>query len=299
MSEQNDSLLEAGATPEKVSDGGVWVEGPVWLADRHGVRYSDIKSNSILEFSEGTGELTVITDDANNTNGRTLDLDGNLIECSHRLRAVQKRVGDDITVLVDRWNGVRLNSPNDVVVKSDGTIWFTDPAYGIESEGEGLPGEREYGDRWLFCFDPASGDIRPAVTDTRAPNGLAFSPDESLLYVADSSTENEPASGHHIRVYDIVDGRLAKDGRVFAAIEAGVPDGFRVDVDGNVWSSAHDGVHVFSPDGELLESIPVPEVVSNLCFGGEDGRTLYMTASTGLYRIRTTTTDCTWGRLHP
>lgn len=292
------TLLESGAALEKVGTGAVWSEGPVWLADRSAIRYSDIRTNRILEFSEQTGELSVITDEANNTNGRTLDLEGNLIECSHRLRAVQKRVGDDITVLVDSWQGVRLNSPNDVVVKSDGTIWFTDPAYGIESPDEGLPGEREYGDRWLFRFDPASGELRPAVTDTRAPNGLAFSPDESRLYVADSSTENEPDSGHHIRVYDIVDGRLAKDGRIFAAIEHGVPDGFRVDVDGNVWTSAHDGVHVFSPSGELLESIAVPEVTANLCFGGPDGRTLYITASTSLYRIRTTTTDCTWGRLH-
>ena len=202
-------------------------------------------------------------------------------------------------ILVDRFGDARLNSPNDVVEKSDGTIWFTDPSYGIKREVEGHPGEEEYGDRYVFRFDPESGSLTPVVIDVEAPNGLAFSPDESVLYVADSSlspadpdaSETERPRGHSIHAYDVISGRHAKNGRSLVEVSPGLPDGFRVDVEGNLWSSSLDSIQVFDPAGERLLQIPVPEKIANCSFGGEDGRTLYICASSSIYRIRTTTRD--------
>ncbi|MEE1617216.1 SMP-30/gluconolactonase/LRE family protein [Brachybacterium sp. J153] len=298
------SQLETGAVLERVATGATWAEGPLWIPPRRAVRFSDIPGNRILEFSEATGELSVFAEDVEFTNGRTLDLDGTVIECSHGRRAVQRDTAVEPgavhspQTLVDRFGAVRLNSPNDVIVAADGAIWFTDPSYGIRKPAEGHAGEEEYGDRYVFRVDPASGEVRPVVIDVEAPNGLALSPDESLLYVADSSLSpaDEALSagrprGHAIHVYDVVDGRHAKNGRVLVEIEPGLPDGIRVDVEGRIWSSSGSGVQVFSPAGERLAEIPVPELTANLCFGGDDGRTLYVTASTSLYRIRTTTRD--------
>lgn len=290
-------LLAAGATLEKVATGTTWAEGPVWIPERRAVRYSDIPGDRVMEFSEVTGELTVYLHPVGFSNGRTLDLDGSVVQCSHGHRAVEREVDGVLTTLVDSWRGCRLNSPNDLVVASDGAIWFSDPAYGIKKEGEGHAGEEEYGDRYVFRFEPATGRLDPAVIDIEQPNGLAFSPDESLLYVSDSSldspgppTPSRP-DGHAIHVYDIYEGRFAKNGRLFAEVSPGLPDGFRVDQHGNVWSSSLDAVQVFSPAGERVERIEVPERIANVCFGGEDGCTLYIAASTSLYRIRTTVTD--------
>lgn len=292
------ALLAAGATLEKVASGTTWAEGPVWLPDRRAVRYSDIPANRIVEFSEETGELTVYSGSAEYTNGRTLARDGSVIQCSHGRRAVERDDGGQLTTIIDSWNGVRFNSPNDVVMKSDGTIWFTDPSYGIKKAGEGHGGELEYGDHYVFRFEPDTGRTDPVVIDVEMPNGLAFSPDERILYVADSSVDPpsavpDPArpGGHSIHAYDVFAGRLAKNGRVFVEVSPGLPDGFRVDANGNVWTSSLDSVQVFSPAGELIERIPVPEKVANVCFGGDEGSTLYIAASTSLYRIRTTATD--------
>lgn len=291
-------LLRPGARLERVASGTTWAEGPVWLPDRRAVRYSDIPADRILEFSEVTGAVTVYSDAAEFANGRTLGLDGTVVQCSHGRRAVERDDGQRVTTLVDSWDGRRLNSPNDVVVKSDGTIWFSDPSYGIAKPGEGHPGELEYGGHHVFRFDPATGRLDAVVVDVEMPNGLAFSPDETVLYVADSALappSGTPApdsrGGHAIHAYDVVDGCRAVDGRTFVEVEPGLPDGIRVDIAGNVWSSSADAVQVFAPTGRLLERIPVPEVVANLCFGGDDGTTLYVTASTGLYRIATTTGD--------
>jgi gluconolactonase len=281
-----------------VATGSIWAEGPVWIPGSRTVRYSDIPNNRILQFSEESGELSVYREDVEFTNGRTLDLDGSVIQCSHGRRAVERDRDGAVEVIVDRWAGVRLNSPNDVVVKSDGTIWFTDPSYGIQKPTEGHPGELEYGDHYVFRFDPRDGSVRPAVIDIEVPNGLAFSPDESLLYVADSgmsppsgSRDPQRPGGHSIHMYDVFDGRLCKNGREFVEVRPGVPDGFRVDEHGNVWTSSHDSVQVFNPAGRPVERVPMPEKNSNVCFGGDDGRTLYITASAGLYRIRTTVRD--------
>lgn len=283
---------------ERVATGTTWAEGPVWLPERRVVRYSDIPASRIVEFSEDTGELTVYSDHAEYANGRTLDLDGSVVQCSHGRRAIEWDDAGQQKTIVDSWKGTRFNSPNDVVVKSDGTIWFTDPSYGIKKAGEGYEGELEYGDHFVFRFEPDTGRVDPVVIDVVMPNGLAFSPDEPILYVADSSMDAPSAAadparpgGHSIHAYDVVEGRHAKNGRIFAEVSPGLPDGFRVDVNGNIWTSSLDSVQVFSPAGELIERVPVPEKVANVCFGGDDGTTLYITASTSLYRIRTMTTD--------
>ncbi|MGV8874748.1 MAG: SMP-30/gluconolactonase/LRE family protein [Rhodococcus sp. (in: high G+C Gram-positive bacteria)] len=291
-------LLVPGAELYCLATGATWGEGPVWLTAERALRFSDIPGNRVLQWYQDTGVLAVQAHEVEFTNGRTLDLDGSVLQCSHGRRRIERVRGDEVTSVVDRWGDHRLNSPNDVVVKSDGSIWFTDPSYGIKRDSEGRPGDMEYGDHYVFRADSVTGEVCPVVIDIEMPNGLAFSPDESLLYVADSSIDPpagkrplHPPGGHSIHVYDILDGRLAKNGREFAAIEPGIPDGMRVDTDGNVWSSSHDSIQVFAPDGTRIERIAVPEKVANLCFGGDDGTSLFITATTGLYRIETTAHD--------
>ena len=287
MPDLNDAPIDANAllagSLEKLWTGGEWLEGPLWVPDFQSVWFSDIPNNRILEFDRASGETRVHRDDVEYTNGRTLDLEGRVVQCSHGRRAVEREVNGEVEVLVDRWAGGRFNSPNDVVVASDGAIWFTDPPYGIQASGrEGHPGEQEYGGCYVFRFDPASGVAEPVITEMIHPNGLAFSSDESLLYVADTGGDTVQP----IRVYDVAIG----EGREFVT-PAGAADGFRLDTAGRVWTSSSKAVQVFAPDGELLLDIPVPEVVSNVCFGGPDGTELYLTASTSLYRIRTTVTQ--------
>lgn len=299
-------LLAPDARLEKVADGLTWAEGPVWIAERGVLRFSDIPGNRVLEYAEVDGTTREVSTSAEYTNGRTMGLDGSVVECSHGRRAVQiDRAASQEgavyapEVLVDRFGQARLNSPNDVVVKSDGTIWFTDPSYGIKRPIEGHAGEEEYGDRYVFRFDPSDGSLTPVVIDVEAPNGLAFSPDESVLYVSDSSIDppdRDSASaarpgGHSIHAYDVFEGRHAKNGRALVEVSPGLPDGFRVDVDGNIWTSSLSGIQVFTPEGEKIGEVPVPEKVANCCFGGEDGRTLYICASTSIYRIRTLAAD--------
>ncbi len=286
-----------------MSTGSTWAEGPVWLPGERVVRWSDIPADRILEFRPRTGdpavgETVVHRTGVEFTNGRTLDLDGRVIQCSHGRRSVEREVDGMPTTLIDRIEGRRLNSPNDVVVRSDGTIWFTDPDYGITQAAEGHPGEHEYGAQHVFRFDEASGDIRPVIVDMEQPNGLAFSPDESVLYVSDTSgvLETDGSGNRWIRAYDVLDGGTCANGRVFADTAPGVPDGLRVDENGCVWASCSSAVVVFSPAGVELARVPVPETVSNLCFGGPDGRDLYLTATTSLYHLRTSVRDATWGR---
>jgi gluconolactonase len=288
-------LVDPQVAVERLGDGsvlGTWSEGPVYLPADDAVIWSDIPGNRILRWTAATGQVTVDREQVEFTNGRTLDLQGRVVACSHGRRGVERTEPDGGThLLVDRWNGVRFNSPNDVVVKSDGTIWFTDPAYGIIQPQEGYPGEREYDDHWVFRLDPATGEVAPVVLDVEEPNGLAFSPDESLLYVSDTAaTLGRWGSGnHHIRVYDVRGGRWCKNGRLFAQVTPGLSDGFRCDVHGNVWTSSQDSVQVYAPDGQRLGKIPVPELVGNLCFGGPDFDVLYVVATSGLYRLPTRT----------
>jgi len=261
------------------------------------VIFSEIFANRIMRWDARTG-LTVHRTDVEFTNGRTLDRDGRILACSHGRRAVERENADgSVEVVVDRFGRHRLNSPNDIVVSRDGSIWFTDPPYGITQPREGHPGRREYGDNFVFRFDPVTCDLRPVVTDVEEPNGIALSPDERLLYVADSSGVRRPGGNRHIRVYDLTTGvgegaepdtgPVAKNGRILARMERGVADGLRVDEVGNVWTSDGDAVAVLAPDGTRIGEVVIGEIVGNLCFGGRDGSELYITASAGLYRLPT------------
>ena len=227
-------------------------------------------------------------DPAEFENGHTLDHDGSIIACCHGRRRLE-RLGLDgtVTPIVDRYRGMRFNSPNDVIVKSDGTIWFTDPPYGITSNREGYEAPSEIGTCLVFRLDPRTDEL-DAVTDwLEEPNGLAFSPDESILYVADTSLASHDDGGgnHHIAAFDVVDGRRLASPRVFYSVDEWVADGFRVDVEGNIWTSADDGIHVVAPDGRRLGRLPVPERTSNCVFGGPGLDRLFITASTSLYML--------------
>ena len=282
-------IIPAGVDVTRVVTGAAWSEGPVWMPDRGVLRWSDIPGNRILEVDPSIGELIVHRTDVEFTNGRTLDREGRVIQCSHGRRAIEREVDGRPETLVDSFNGVRLNSPNDVVVASDGSIWFTDPPYGIMQAHEGHLGEREYGGNYVFRFEPTTGEVAAVITDMDEPNGLAFSPDESILYVADSAAVLRGGVGnHHVVAYDVHDG-VCSAGRIFAEIDPGVPDGLRVDIEGRVWISSSDSVQVFLPTGERIARIPVPETVGNLCFGGRDGSTLFIAAGTSIYSISTTT----------
>lgn len=283
-------LLPEGIEVKKVATGAIWSEGPCWVPEHAALRWSDIPNNRILQYFPESNSMEVYQANVEFTNGRTLDLDGSIIQCSHGNRRLERDRNGTVSSLVESYDGVRLNSPNDVVVSSDGTIWFTDPPYGIWVEVEGHPGVKEYEDCFVFALEPKTNKLRVVVTDVEEPNGLAFSPDETLLYVADTSLLFKENGNHHIRVYDIQNGR-AKNGRTFAVIDEGVADGFRVDVEGNVWTSSTVGIHIIAPTGERIGLIPVPEKVGNLCFGGKDGSDLYIAATTSLYHIRTSTRD--------
>lgn len=283
-------LIASGAVLEKLYTGSEWAEGPVWIPELRSLRWSDIPNNRILQYDSVTGETVAFRDHAEFTNGRTLDLQGRVVQCSHGRRAVERETPDGPVTIVDHYGLHRLNSPNDIVFASDGSMWFSDPSYGIASSGhEGHPGEEEYGGCYVFRFDESVGTLTPVITDMVRPNGLAFNLDESVLYVSDTSEIDVPGGVAEIRAYDIVDGTCVNP-RIFAEPRPGVPDGFRVDREGRIWTSSLSAVQVFAPSGELLGKVEVPEKSSNCCFGGPDGSDLYITASTSLYRIRTTTT---------
>lgn len=274
------SLLAEDARVEQLWTGAEWTEGPLWVPSRRVVLFSDIPNDRVLAYDAATGETAVDRQPAGYQNGRTLDADGSIVHCSHGGRRVEREVDGALETIADGFDGVRLNSPNDVVVARDGSVWFTDPPYGIDDSGrEGHPGDEEYGGCFVFRLDPATGDLRPVVTDMEHPNGLAFSRDETVLYVADTGAPQ------HVRAYDVTDGGC-ENGRVLLTVPEGAVDGLRVDAADRLWCSAGDGVHVFSAEGEHLEHVPVPEVVSNLCFGGDALDELYITGTTSLYRVR-------------
>jgi gluconolactonase len=283
-------LLPHGTDLDKVFTGAIWSEGPCWIPSRKSLRWSDIPNNRILEYFPETRETKTYKSDVEFTNGRTLDLDGTVLQCSHGLRHIERDTDGVVTTVIGKYDGVRFNSPNDIVVSRDGVIWFTDPPYGIIVEIEGHPGVKEYEDCFVFAFDPKTQKLRPVVTDVEEPNGLAFSPDESILYVADTSVLFKTTGNHHIRAYDMQDGR-AKNGRTLIDIKEGVIDGFRVDKKGNLWCSSEIGVQIFTPAGIHIGTIPTPEKVGNLAFGGDDGTDLFIAANTSLYHIKTSTQD--------
>ena len=273
-------VVAEGAKVEKLGSGMRFVEGPVWIdsaADGGFLVFSDIPNNKLMKWGANEA-LAAYRERSNNSNGNTRDREGNLITCEHQARRVSRTdmKSGEVTTLVDRFEGKRLNSPNDVVVKSDGTTWFTDPTYGGHRD-------LEVGSKNVYRFDPKTKAITAVVKDSDQPNGLAFSPDETKLYVADSGRPR------HIRVFDVKGDGTVGEGRVFCSIDRGVPDGIRVDAAGRVWSSARDGVHIFGTDGKLIGKILLPENCANLCFGGRDGDEVFMTATTSLYRVKVLT----------
>jgi gluconolactonase len=275
------SFVMFNAPLKKLASGFDWAEGPVWFGDAGCLLFSDIPNNRILRWTPADG-ITTYRQPSNYTNGHTRDLQGRLVSCEHGGRRVTRTEYDgSITVIADSYQGKPLNSPNDVVVKSDGSIWFTDPHYGIGTNYEGFKAEQELPCH-VYRVD-TQGGITAVATDFMCPNGLAFSPDESRLYIADTGRMFH-ADPQHIRVFDVASDRLS-GGAVFHAISPGCADGMRVDTEGNVWSSAGDGVHCLSPQGDLMGKILVPEIVSNLCFGGRAKHQLFITATTGLYSV--------------
>ena len=272
---------------EKLYSGCRWSEGPAWFAAGRYLVWSDIPNDRMLRFDETDNSVSVFRHPALHSNGNTVDLQGRLVTCEHRSRCVSRTEFDGTrTVLADRYAGRRFNSPNDVVVKRDGSVWFTDPSYGIDSEYEGDASPPEIGSNDVYRLDPASGDVTRVATDFVQPNGLAFSPDESLLYVVDTGLTHVDDGPHHVRRFAVSsNGRSLTGGDVFATCPKGLYDGLRVDVHGNVWLSAGDGVHCHASDGSLLGRILIPEAVANLCFGGPKRNRLFITATTSLYSV--------------
>ncbi len=270
------------APVKQIATGFDWVEGPVWFGDAGCLLFSDIPNNRILRWTPGAG-ISAFRQPSNYANGHTRDRQGRLVSCEHGTRRVTRTELDGaITVIADSYQGKPLNSPNDVVVTSDGAIWFSDPHYGIMTDYEGFRAAQELPCN-VYRVDP-SGRIAAVLTDFACPNGLAFSPDERRLYVADTGRmhSNDP---QHIRAFDVGDGWRLSGGAVFHTIAPGCADGIRADTDGNLWSSAADGVHCLAPDGHLMGKVLVPETVSNLCFGGRAKHQLYITATTSVYAV--------------
>ena len=282
-------LVVGSAALDEIYSGCRWAEGPVWFADLNCLIWSDIPNERMMRYSQD-GDVSVFRPRSDFANGNTRDNQGRLISCQHGARrVVRTEIDGTITVLADSYQGKRLNSPNDVVVKSDDTIWFTDPSYGIMSNYEGFKAEPQQATRNVYRLDPKSGSLTVAVSDFGQPNGLAFSPDESKLYIADSWSSHDPSWPAHIRSFNVgTDGALS-GGEELCVTNTGLPDGFRVDVAGNIWSSAGDGVHCFSPEGELLGKILVPQTVSNVTFGGPRRNRLFITATKSLYAVYTAT----------
>ena len=276
------------AAVERLATGMRWGEGPVWFGDGRYLLWSDIPNNRILKWEEETGQVGIFRKPSNYANGNTRDRQGRLVTCEHGGRRVTRTEYDgSIIVVLDRYEGKRLNSPNDVVVKSDGSIWFTDPPFGILGNYEGYQATPELPQN-VYRVDPTSRRASVVADDLRGPNGLAFSPDETKLYLV----ESRATPNRLIRVFDVIESgtRLAND-RVFVDAGPGTPDGFRCDVDGNLWcgwgmgTAELDGVVVFSPDGQLIGRIRLPERCANVCFGGHRRNRLFMAASRSLYSL--------------
>jgi gluconolactonase len=271
-------VLSAGSSIRMVASGFQFTEGPAWFDAHQFLLFSDIPADTIYRWVEGQGH-SVWRQPSRNSNGNTVDLQGRLLTCEHGSRTLTRTMDNgDVTVLAATYQGRKLNSPNDVVVKSDGTIWFTDPPYGISPE------QKEQLANHVFRLDPGSSEPVAVVSDFTMPNGLCFSPDESLLYIADSDV-----SVHHIRRFRVRPGNALEGGEVFVTIEQGVPDGIRVDQAGRLFSTAADGVQVFSPEGVLLGTMKTPEVAANCTFGGPGHSTLFITATSTVWAVDLTT----------
>ena len=279
------------AAVERLYTGARWAEGPVWFGDGRYLVFSDIPNNRMLRWDETTGAVSVFRQPSHYSNGHTRDRAGRLVSCEHDTRRVTRTEYDgQVTVLMDRFEGKRLNAPNDVVVHANGSVWFTDPGYGILVAYEGHRAAFELPTH-VYRLDPETGEATVVADDFVKPNGLCFSPDAARLYVSDTGVSHQVDGPAHIRVFDVVDGVRLANGRVFAEMAPGMADGIRTDVDGNLWAAVgwggagFDGVHCFAPDGDLIGKIHLPEPGSNLCFGGKKKNRLFITAGQSLYAV--------------
>lgn len=290
LDERFRNCINSTAKVHKLYEGCAWAEGPAWSPGWRSLVWSDIPNDRQMRWDESNGSVGVFRYPAGNTNGNTVDRQGRLLSCEHGGRRVSRTEFDGtVTTLVDRYQGKRLNSPNDLVVKSDDSVWFTDPAYGIETDYEGNKLPMEQDGCHVYRFDPASGDLTIVAGDFVRPNGIAFSPDESLLYVADTGASHFSDGPRHIRRFAVSADNTLSGGEVFATCTNGFFDGFRLDVDGRIWTSAFDGVHVYDPDGTLIGKVLVPEVVANVEFGGTKLNHLFICGTTSLYTVKVKT----------
>ena len=279
-------LVPGSARLEKLADGCRWAEGPAYFPAGRYLIWSDIPNDRLMRYDETSNAVSVFRASSGYANGNTVDRQGRLVTCEHGNRRVTRTEHDgSITVVAGHYQGKRFNSPNDAVVRSDGSIWFTDPAYGIDSDYEGHRAESETGGCHVYRVDPGSGEVGIVADDFVRPNGIAFSPDETRLYVADTGATHAKDGPRHIRVFDVgEDGRLT-GGEVFATCTSGLFDGFRFDEAGRLWTSAGDGVHCYAGDGTLIGKVLVPEAVANVVFGGPKRNRLYICGTTSLYSI--------------
>jgi len=279
--------VRTSACLEQLWSGGRWTEGPAYFPALRSLIWSDIPNDRIMRWDETTGAVgTLSSGRGRYVNGSSVDRQGRLVSCEHGGRRVVRVEHDGaLTVLADGYEGKRLNSPNDVVVASDGAIWFTDPTYGIDTDYEGFKSEREIDGCHVYRIDPVTGVPSIVADDFVRPNGLAFSPDESRLYIVDSGASHQPDGPRHVRMFDVGEGGALSGGGVFAECTNAAFDGLRLDDAGRLWLSAGDGVHCYTPEGELIGKVLVPERVSNLCFGGAKRNHLFMTATTSVYAM--------------
>ncbi|MGH3486967.1 MAG: SMP-30/gluconolactonase/LRE family protein [Actinopolymorphaceae bacterium] len=281
------SCVKTSARLEKLYEGSRWAEGPAYFPAGRYLVWSDIPNDRQLRWDETTGTVGVFREPAGFSNGNTVDRQGRLVTCEHGNRRVTRTERDgSITVLADTYEGKRFNSPNDAVVHSDDSVWFTDPAYGLDSDYEGHRAESEIGGCHVYRLDPTTGEVRIVADDFVRPNGLAFSLDERRLYIADTGATHVADGPRHMRVFEVSDdGTSLSGGDVFAVCTNGLFDGFRLDDAGRIWASAADGVHCYDPDGTLIGKVLVPETVANVEFGGPRRNRLFICATTSLYSI--------------
>ena len=298
LDERFGRCISGAATVDRLYTGCRWAEGPTYHPAYRSVIWSDIPNDRMMRWDEASGATGVFRYPAGYTNGNTIDRQGRLVSCEHGGRRVSRTEHDgSIITIADRYDGKRLNSPNDAVVRSDDSIWFTDPAYGIDTDYEGNKGENEIGGCHVYRVDPANGKVTIVADDFVRPNGIAFSPDEKLLYVADTGASHKKDGPRHIRVFKVSDKGKLSGGKVFATCTNGMFDGFRLDEQGRIWVGAGDGVHCYDPDGTLLGKVLIPDepATANVAFGGPKRNYLYIAATSSLYSIKLMVNGAKWG----